>query len=238
MVGRMIAYTDEAQPLEGYFVPPHNREQAPGVLIVHTWLGLDESIKRRADRISELGYAAFALDVFGLKEYPTPVTKSAAVIEPFIENRQLFRQRLAAGLLVLKNQPECDANRIVAIGYCFGGCGVLEIARSGTALRGVVSFHGELNSPLPAQPGDIKAKILVLHGDADPVVPFEQITPFREEMRSAGANWEIVIYSGAKHSFTGEGAMGNATPEAGLDPQADKRSWQAMLNFLEEVFLC
>lgn len=242
-MGHMIAYADGAQPLEGYFAPPRDRAtadlsvgaQAPGVLIVHTFLGLNEGIKHRADRLAELGYATFALDVFGPGVHPALPVEALAAIKPFRKDRQQFRQRLQAGLKVLQSQLECDASRIAAIGYCFGGCGILELARSGAPLRGVVSFHGELDSPLPAQPGALQAKILVLHGDADPVVPFEQITTFRDEMRAAGANWEIGIYSNAKHSFTGEGAMGNTTPEAGLEPQAEARSWQAMLNFFEEV---
>lgn len=232
---RTIAYADGMQPLEGYFAPPRDRSQAPGVLIVHTFLGLNDRIKQRANRLAELGYAAFALDVFGPGVHPTSPSEGLAAIKPFRSDRQFFRQRLKAGLEVLQNQPECDANRIAAIGYCFGGCAVLELARSGAPLRGVVSFHGELDSPLPALFGAIQAKVLVLHGDADSVVPFEQIIQFRDEMRSAGANWEIVIYSDAKHSFTGEGAMGDVTPEAGLNPQAEARSWQAMLNFFEEV---
>ena len=235
-MGRTIAYLDEAQPLEGYFVPPHEREQAPGVLLVHTWLGLDEGVKRRAERVAELGYTAFALDVFGPKVHPTPPVESAAVIKPFIENRQLFRQRLEAGLKVLQKQPECDASKVAAIGYCFGGCGVLEMARAGFALKGVVSLHGELATPLPAQPSNIKPKILVLHGDADPRVSQDQVIHFLNEMRQAGSNWEFTAYSGAKHSFTGEGIGGKDDPAAAFNPQAEARSWRAMANFLEEVF--
>ncbi len=178
------------------------------MLLVHTWLGLDEGVKHRTERVAELGYAAFALDIFGPNVHPTPPVESAAVIKPFVENRQLFRQRLEAGLKVLQKQPECDASRVAAIGYCFGGCGVLEMARAGFTLKGVVSLHGELATPLPAKPGNIKPKILVLHGDADPRVSQDQVTHFLDEMRQAGSNWEFTAYSGAKHSFTGEGIGG------------------------------
>lgn len=234
-MGRTIAYKDGTQALEGYFVPPQNRTRAPGVLIAPTWLGITESIRQRAERIAAMGYAALALDVFGAGVHPAPPLKPQDVVHPFLSDHLMFRQRLKAGLEVLQQQPECDDSRIVAIGYCFGGGAVLELARSGAPLQGVVSFHGELDSPLPAQPGAIQGKVLVLHGDADPVVPFEKLIQFRDEMRSSNTNWEIDIYSGAKHSFTGEGAAGVNMPEAGLNPQAEARSWQKMVNFLEEV---
>lgn len=233
-MGRTIAYTDGAQALEGYFAPPQNR-RAPGVLIAPTWLSITDSMYQRADRLAALGYAAFVLDVFGAGVRPAPPLTPQAVVHPYMSDRASFRTRLKAGLEALQQQPECDASKIAAMGYCFGGCAVLELARSGAPLRGVVSFHGELDSPLPAQPGVIQAKILVLHGDADPIVPFEKMIEFRQEMRSVNANWEIDIYSGAKHSFTGEGAAGKNMPEAGLDPQAEARSWQSMVNFFQEV---
>lgn len=234
-MGRTIHYADRSQRLEGYFAPPQSHDPEPGVLIAPTWLSITDSIRQRADRLAALGYAAFVLDVFGAGISPAPPQTPQAVVHPYMSDRRMFRTRLKAGLEVLQHQPECDANRIVAIGYCFGGCAVLELARAGALLRGVVSFHGELDSPLPAQPGVIQAKVLVLHGDADPIVPFEKVVQFREEMRTAGANWEINLYCGAKHSFTGEGAVGSVTPEAGLNPQAEARSWRAMLNFFEEV---
>ena len=137
---------------------------------------------------------------------------------------------------MLCRQPEVFTDRLAAMGYCFGGNAVLELARDGAVLRGVVSFHGELDTPLPAGPGDIRGKVLVLTGDDDPVVPFEKLAGFRDEMRHARANWEVDIYSGAKHSFTGEGSLGpEKTPEAVLDPQAEARSWQSMLRFFGEV---
>ncbi len=233
-MARLISYADGESPLEGYFVPPQNRDRAPGILIVPTWLSITESIKQRADRLAALGYTAFVLDVFGKGVRPAPPQTPQAIVHPFMSDRAKFRTRLKAGLEILLQQPECHPDQIGAIGYCFGGCAVLELARSGANLKGVVSFHGELNSPIPAQPDTIKAKILVLHGDADPIVPFDQLIGFREEMRSVNANWEIDIYSEAKHSFTGEGVSGKM-PEAGLNHQAEARSWQKMVNFFEEV---
>ena len=234
-MARLISYVDGENLLEGYFVPPQNNQPAPGVLIVPTWLSITESMKQRAERIAALGYAAFVLDLFGTGVRPAPPQAPQTIVHPFMSDRLSLRTRLKAGLDVLSQQPECNPDQIGAIGYCFGGCGALELARSCTALRGVVSFHGELDSPMPAQPGILKAKILILHGDADPVVPFEKLIVFREEMRSVNANWEIDIYSDAKHSFTGEGVSGQM-PEAGLNPQAEARSWQKMVHFFKEIF--
>ncbi|XGV94694.1 MAG: dienelactone hydrolase family protein [Leptolyngbya sp. BL-A-14] len=233
-MGRLIPYLDGEQPLEGYFAPPQSNSPAPGVLIAPTWLSITESMHQRADRLANLGYAAFVLDVFGAGVRPVPPQTPQAIVHPFMSDRHRFRTRLKAGLEALQQQPECHPNQIAAMGYCFGGCAVLELARSGAPLQGVVSFHGELDTSLPAQPGIMQAKILVLHGDADPIVPFEKLIGFREEMRSVNANWEIDIYSDAKHSFTGEGAIDQMS-EAGLNPQVEARSWQKMLNFLAEV---
>ncbi|MBY0402560.1 MAG: dienelactone hydrolase family protein [Cyanobacteria bacterium] len=233
---RWIPYKDGSTGLEGYFVPPVGVENAPGILIIHTWLGITESIQQRAQRISQMGYAAFALDLFGPGVLPLPPQKPQEVIRPFYADRHFFRQRLKQGLKILSNQPECQSQNLAAIGYCFGGCAALELARSGEDLKGAVSFHGELDTPLPAKPGEVKAKILVLHGDADPVVPFERVVEFREEMKQAQTQWEMDIYSQAKHSFTGEGAVGNNTPGAGLDPTAEARSWVRMSQFFEEIF--
>lgn len=234
-MAREIAYEHGGQKLKGYFAPGKGGGKRPGVLIVHAWLGITDSIKSRADRIAEMGYSAFACDVFG-----KPVDIAGGpfpMIKPFLDNRQLFRTRIRAGLDTLTAQAEVDAAKLVCMGYCFGGQASLELARTKAPLIGVVSFHGELDTPLPSGPGDIKGKVLVLTGDDDPVVPFEKIAGFREEMRKGGVDFEIDIYSGAKHSFTGEGSLGpEKTPEAVLNPQAEARSWARMEGFFQEVF--
>jgi dienelactone hydrolase len=231
--GTLISYRDEMQALEGYFVAPRKDPRLPGVLIVPTWLNLEKGIRRRADRLAAHGYSVFIADLFGAGVLPTPPQSPLSVVAPFLADRHLFRRRLSAGLDALK--IHCDRENIAAIGYCLGGCGVLELARSGAELRGVVSLHGMLNAPVPAEPGKIKAKILVLHGDADPLVPLSEISAFVKEMRAAEANWEINTYGNAKHSFTGEGIIGKPEPEAALHPQSEQRSWQGTLQFLREV---
>jgi dienelactone hydrolase len=235
MIGKRVSYLEEQQPLEGYLAAPEAARNLPGVLVVPSWLNVNESICRRADRLAELGYAAFVADLFGAGVRPGPPQPPMTVVGPVLEDRLRFRRRLSAGLKVLQERPECDADRIAAIGYCIGGCGVLELARAGAALRGVVSLHGILSAPIPAQQNAVVAKILVPHGDADPVALAESVIDFQKEMRRARANWQFNIYSDAKHSFTGEGIVGDRTPEAGLHPQTDARSWQTTVEFLREV---
>jgi dienelactone hydrolase len=229
----LVSYQDGVQALEGYFVAPDKDGHLPGVLIAPTWLNLNEGIRRRAERLAAEGYAVFVADIFGAGIRPAPPESPLSVIAPFLADRHLFRRRLSAGLTACRTR--CHREKIAAVGYCLGGCGVLELARSGAALRGVVSLHGMLNTPLPAEPGTIKGKILVLHGDADPLVPLSEISAFVDEMRAADANWEINTYGNARHSFTGEGIVGKPGPEAGLDAQSERRSWQATLRFLREV---
>ena len=236
MSGASVCYQDGAQPLEGYLTATPQELSRPGVLVVPTWRNVTGSICRRADRIAELGYAVFVADVFGTGVRPGPPQLPQAVVAPLLNDRWLFRRRLFAGLHAFQSQPECDAGRIAAIGYCLGGCGVLELARAGAPVRGVISLHGILSAPMPATPCAIDAKVLVLHGDADRVAPTESVIDFQKEMRLARANWQINIYSDARHGFTGEGAAEDRTSEAGLHPQTEARTWQATVEFLQEVF--
>ena len=236
MMGMRVSYLDEQQHLEGYLAAPGAARDLPGVLVVPSWLNINESICRRADRLAELGYVAFVADLFGAGVRPGPPQSPMAVIGPFLEDRLRFRRRLSAGLRTFQKRPECSADRIAAIGYCIGGCGVLELARAGASLRGVVSLHGILSATIPAQRNAVVSKILVLHGDADPVASAESVMDFQKEMRLAQTNWQINIYSDAKHSFTGEGAASDRAPEAGLHPQTETRSWQTTVEFLREVF--
>jgi dienelactone hydrolase len=235
MMRTRVAYRDDGEQLEGYLAAPVDARNCPGVLVVPSWLNINGSICRRADRLADIGYAAFVVDLFGGSTRPGPPQSPLEVIGPFLKDRMQFRQRLFAALAAFLQRPESAPDRVAAIGYCIGGCGVLELARAGAPLRGVVSLHGLLTAPLPTPAKTILAKILVLHGDADPLATFEQLTEFRNEMHSAEANWELVIYGSARHSFTGEGIVDQGSLEAGLHPQSEERSWRATLNFLAEV---
>ena len=148
----------------------------------------------------------------------------------------MLRSRVTAALGVLRDQPSCDSERIAAIGYCFGGLTVLELARSGAAVAGVVSFHGGLDSPTPADAKQIRGKVLVLHGADDPHVPPADVAAFQAEMRAAGVNWQFTAYGGAVHSFTNPNAGNDNSKGVAYNAQADRRSWQAMTNFLRELF--
>lgn len=234
-MGKPVAYFDENEALEGYLAAPPETGGLPGVFVVPSWLNVSDSVCRRADRLADLGYAAFVADLFGTGVRPRPPQSPLEVVGPLLENRHKFRQRLFAGLDAFRRQSECDADRLAAIGYCVGGCGVLELARAAAPLRGVISLHGILTAPIPAQRHKVLSKILVLHGDADPLVSFDQLAGFCNEMRSAQTNWELDIYGGARHSFTGEGVLDQTSLEAGLHPQFEARSWRATLEFLAEV---
>jgi dienelactone hydrolase len=236
MMGTRVSYADEQQPLEGYLAAPDSARDLPGVLVVPSWLNINESICRRADRLTDLGYVAFVADLFGAGVRPSPPQSPMTVVGPLLEDRLRFRRRLSSGLRAFHQRPECNADRIAAIGYCIGGCGVLELARATAPLRGVVSLHGILSTPMPAKPHAVTAKVLVLHGDADSVALAGSVIDFQKEMRLAQANWQVNIYSDAKHSFTGEGVADDITPEAGVHPQTEARSWQTTVEFLREVF--
>lgn len=146
MMGKRVSYFDEQQSLEGYLAVPDSARDLPGVLVLPSWLNVNDSICRRADRLAELGYAAFVADLFGVGVRPIPPQSPMAVVGPFLQDRLRFRRRLSAGLRAFQQRPECNAARVAAIGYCVGGCGVLELARAGASLRGVVSLHGTLTA--------------------------------------------------------------------------------------------
>lgn len=234
---REITYTDGEVELQGYFAwdDSVSRPRA-AVLIVHAWWGLGEDEKARARELAGLGYAAFALDMYGTGKITSDPNEAAQWAAPFYADRDLARSRAAAGLKVLTEQREVDPDQVAAIGYCFGGTIVVELAYSGADLAGVVSFHG---NPLPAQEGDAartQAPLLILHGAADTLVSMEDIRRFTEALKDTNVDWQLVVYSGAKHAFTTRSVDAMNIPGAAYDPAADQRSWRQMRTFFEEVF--
>lgn len=231
-----VEYQHGEAVLEGFLAyDAHAEGPRPGVLVVHEWKGLGVYAERRAQQLAELGYAAFAVDMYGKGVRAKDHTEAAQLAGIYRNDRQLMRGRIAAALDTLRANPHVDPTRIAAIGYCFGGTTVLELARSGADVLGVASFHGGLDTPTPAAPGAVKAKILVLHGGDDPHVTPEQVAAFEEEMTAAGADHEMVIYPGAKHSFTVPEAN---SPESGImyNEAADQASWEALKAFLSKLF--
>ncbi|WP_066424869.1 dienelactone hydrolase family protein [Anabaena sp. 4-3] len=233
---RTVEYKQGNTVLEGYLAYDDAiKGKRPGVLVVHEWNGLQSYAKQRAEQLAKLGYVAFAADIYGKGIRPKNAEESAAQAKIYRQDRQLLRARANAGLQVLQKNPLTDVKRIAAIGYCFGGGTVLELARSGANIAGVVSFHGNLDTPNPADANNIKAKVLVLHGADDPFVPEEQITAFENEMRQANVDWQFISYGRTVHSFTNPEAKGEIKG-AEYNPIADQRSWQAMRQFFAEIF--
>lgn len=210
--------------------------QRPGVLVVHEWWGLDEHARAQTRRLAEAGYVGFALDLYGQGKVATHPQEAQAFVAEATKDPAVLAARFNAALEQLKRDPHVDPTRIAAIGYCFGGAVVLDMARAGADLAAVVTFHGALATKTPAQPGKIKARVLVLTGGADTFVPPEQVEAFKREMQAAGAHFEVVTYPGAKHAFTNPDAAKHGMPPLAYNAEADRQSWAAMLKLFHEVF--
>jgi dienelactone hydrolase len=237
IVSKPVEYRQGDAVLEGYSVYDDALAgKRPAVLVVHQWKGLGDYEKKRAEMLAKLGYNVFAVDIYGRGVRPSNPKDAGAEAGRYKNDRALLRARVRAGLDVLARHELTDPKRIAAIGYCFGGTTVLELARSGADLAGVVSFHGGLSSPTPGDAKDIKAKVLVLHGADDPNVPATEVAAFEEEMRQGKVDWQLVTYGGAVHSFTDWGAGNDNSRGAAYNEWADRRSWDAMKQFFAELF--
>lgn len=208
----------------------------PGVVAVHEAWGLGAQVQRRAEMLADLGYVALAADIFGGRHLPADPPEAFAIIGGFAADTGKLRTRAGAAVSALKAHAACDG-RIAAIGYCFGGRTVLELARAGNPdVLGVVSFHGALDTTTPAAPGMVTARILVCHGAEDELVPHAHLTAFLDEMAAAGADCQTIAYTGARHSFTNPEAKGELMPTIIHHQRTDDRSWRAMQAHLAEVF--
>jgi dienelactone hydrolase len=235
--GEPISYSDGTETLKGYLAYDSSTDaKRPGVLVVHEWWGHNDYARKRADMLAEMGYLALAVDMYGdgqtadhpkdAKAFATSVGKEA-------------RPRFEAAMKVLEQHPLYESGEMAALGYCFGGTQVLNMARQGLPLKGVVSYHGSLATKQPAEAGKLQARIAVFTGEADPMIPSEQVEAFREEMRNASADMFLVSYPGAKHSFTNPDADSFAERfgmPLGYDAAADADSWAQTQTFLSELF--
>jgi dienelactone hydrolase len=234
---KVVEYKHGDAVLEGYLAwDDAIKGKRPGVLVVHEWTGLGSYAKMRAEKLAGLGYVAFAIDIYGKGIRPKTPQEAGAQAGIYKSDRQLMRARALAGLNVLLGNEMCDTKRVAAIGYCFGGTTVVEIARSGADIAGVVSFHGALDTPNPGDAKNIKCKVLALHGGDDPYVPRKDVEAFEDEMRAGGVDWQLNVYSGAVHSFTNPEAGDDNSKGAAYNAKADRRSWDAMKLFFAEIF--
>ena len=235
ITSRDVDYEADGVAYRGYLaVPADATGPVPGVLVVHDWLGVTDATRMRCDMLARLGYAAFAADVYGADVRPSDA-EAAGVAGSYYGDQEKWRAHLAAALDRFRQEQAVDTGRLAAIGYCFGGSSALQLARAGADLRAVVSFHGGLSTGPEGEAERITAKLLVLNGGADPVVPDEAVKAFEDELRGAPAvDWQLVTYSGAMHAFTVPTA--NA-PDHGAqyDERADRRSWTAMKDFFAET---
>ncbi len=234
---KAIEYTHGEIKLVGYLTwDDAIKGKRPGVLVVHEWWGLNDYAKKRAEQLASLGYVAFALDMYGMGKVTTHPDQASAWMKETTANVKHWQARAIEGLKILQAQELVDANRIAAIGYCFGGATVTQLAYSGVSIQGVVSFHGMLPLPDSKQVSGTKAKILLAHGNADPFLTEDHVRKFRTALDEAGLDWHMIVYAGARHSFTNPDADQFGMDALQYNKEADQRSWKHMQLFFDELF--
>ncbi|MEM6820963.1 MAG: dienelactone hydrolase family protein [Verrucomicrobiota bacterium] len=233
-----VVYQAGETALHGFLAVPENEEKAPGILVVHEWWGHNDYARKRATMLAELGYTALAVDMYGEGKNTSHPKDAGAFSQAVVNDPEAATARFTAALEFLKQQPSVDSKKIGAIGYCFGGAVVLNMARLGVDLEGVVSFHGALDSFVEGK-SPIKTRILVCHGADDGFIPTEKIEAFKEEMKASEADMEFISYPRAKHSFTNPGADAKAKEfgiDLAYDKEADTKSWIDMQKFFKATF--
>lgn len=237
-VSKPISYQIGEQAFEGRLVYDNaSRKKRPGLVMVPNWLGPSEAAFRQAQEIAGKNYVILVADMFGTGVRPKNGAEAGEAVKPLYADRSLLRARVGRALQVLRSQAgeaPLDPRHLGAIGFCFGGASVLELARDGANIAGVVSFHGGLVLPSPAENKPITARILALHGADDPYVPAEQVQAFESEMRAAGTDWQLVAFGGAVHAFTDPEA--NTPGQAQYNPRAARRAFRMMRDFFNEAF--
>lgn len=232
---KAVEYKDGTQILSGIAVAPSKDIQnKAGILILPAWMGIQNHEKEVASQLADLGYYTFVADIYGVDQRPTNPKEAGAKAGYFKKNIKEYQTRIQLALEQLIKQG-ANPDKIVVIGYCFGGTGAIEAARANLKVKGIVSFHGGLGRDEARAIEPINAKVLVLHGADDKFVPKEEIDKFQDEMRTAKADWQMVYYANAVHAFTEKSAGNDNSKGAAYNEKADKRSWQAMLDFLKEI---
>ena len=229
-------YSDGSTTLRGQLARDDAQtEPVPGVLIAHTWAGCGPFERAKAAEIAKLGYVALAVDMYGGGVVGTSTEENSKLMSVVLEDRALLQLRMTAALEALKSLESVDAQRTAAIGYCFGGLCVLDLARTGASFQAAVSFHGLLNSPDNIETSNVQARVLVLHGWDDPMAKPDSVLELAEELTGGGADWQIHAYGGTMHAFTNP-AANNVGMGTVYDAQADRRSWNSMRQFLADSF--
>ena len=236
MKEKFVEFQHEGDTLEAYLAVDSNQsKKLPAVMISHTWRGRSDFECDKARALAALGYVGFAIDLYGKGVLGQSPEESGALMQPFLDDRSKLQSRMIAALDALKAQEEVDHDNIVAMGYCFGGLCVLDLARTGIPLNGVASFHGLLQPPGNTDGNKIQTKVLILHGNDDPMAPTEHVVAIQQELSAAGADWQLHNYGNTMHAFTNPQAN---DPDFGTvyNEAADKRSWRSLMQFLDEAF--
>ncbi len=237
IVTESVEYKDGSTVLEGFIAYDDElKGKRPGVIIVHQWMGLKDYEKMRAEQIAKLGYVAFAIDIYGKGVRPGNAEEAGKQATVYRSDRKLMRGRAKAGLDFFKKMKNVDSSQIAAMGYCFGGGVVLELARSGADIIGTVSFHGNYDTPNPDDAKRIKGRVLAIHGADDPYITPQSVVSLQNELRKAQVDYQIVIYGGAVHAFTDPSAGNDPSKGAAYNKKADERSWEDMRRFFKEIF--
>lgn len=236
IVSNTVGYLDGDVLLEAYFAfDDAISGRRPAVMVNHTWAGRDGFVADKAVKLAELGYVGFAVDMYGKGVLGSGPEQNAQLMQPFIDDRAMLQKRMQAALATVKLLPWVDDQKIAAIGFCFGGLCVLDLARTGVDIKGVASFHGLLNAPDNLKDIAIKAKVLAMHGHDDPMGRPEAVLAFEQEMTAAGADWQLLNFGHTLHAFTNPVANDPARGTV-YQADADRRSWQMLQNFLTEIF--